>query len=108
MSKIFYDRLISLEEVEIHISKVAKSSEEKEELWDLVDSIVHHKVIGAILGKLPQTSHQEFLDKFHKAPYDETLFDYLKEKIGPDVEELIRAEIGDLAYEILKELKTDS
>lgn len=105
MSKIFFDRLITLDDVEEHIKKTASSPEEREELWALVDEIVHHKVMGCILDKLPREHHEEFLDKFHKAPFDEGLFDYLKEKIGENVEELIQQEIGGLDFELLSEIK---
>jgi hypothetical protein len=104
MSKLFFDHLISFEEVNLEITKSASSKEEQEELWQLVDEMIHHRVLGYILGKLSQESHEEFLTKFHSAPYDEGLFDYLKEKIGQNVEELVRQELGSLAFEILEEI----
>ncbi len=105
MSKLFFDHLVSLEEVEKEIKKVSASKEEKEELWQLVDEIMHHKVMGCILDKLPRDNHEEFLEMFHKHPHDEGLIDYLKEKIGENVEELIKEEIGTLAFEILNEIR---
>ena len=105
MSKLFFDHLIVLKEVDVFIKDNAKSSEEKEELWGLVDEIVHHKVFDLILGKLPKHHHNDFLEKFHLAPHDERLVDYLKEKIGENIEELIKAEIGELATELLGEIK---
>lgn len=104
MSKIFYDRLIVYEEVEKGIKKVAKTSEERDELWKIVDELVHHKAMGFILGKLPQKHHEEFLERFHKAPYDEALFDFLKEKVGGNIEELLRQELGGLSFELLTEI----
>ncbi len=105
MSKLFFDHLIVFEEIESEIDKSAKSPEEREELWGIVDEIVNHRVMAAILDKLPKKHHEEFLDMFHKAPHDEALFDYLKEKVGENVEELIKGEIGDLAYELLEEIR---
>lgn len=105
MSKLFFDHLIILEEVDDEIKKVAKSKEEKDELWQLVDEMVHHKVLGCVLDNLPAKYHHEFLEKFHLAPYDEGLIDYLKEKIGANIEELIKQEIGSLAFELLDELR---
>jgi hypothetical protein len=102
MSKVFYDRLISLEQLEKEIKKHAKTKEEREELYELVDEMIHHKVVGCILDKLPNNHHKEFLTKFAKRPYDDGLMDYLKEKIVDDVEEFIRAEINSLAVELLK------
>lgn len=105
MSKIFWDNLLSLEDIEKEIKNVAETSEEKEELWGIVDEIIHHKVMGCILDKLPPRYHEEFLGKFHEAPYDETLLDYLKEKIGKNFKELLKQELGGLIYEILEEIK---
>lgn len=106
MSKLFFDHLIVLEEVEAEIKNVAQTREERDELWQLVDETVHHKVLDTILDKLHHSYHEEFLEKFHKAPYDEALLDYLKEKIGENIEEIIRNEIGTLAFELLEDLRS--
>ena len=42
MSRIFYDNLVSLNEVERAIKEITDIKEETEELWGLVDDIVHH------------------------------------------------------------------
>lgn len=105
MSKLFFDQLIVLDDLESEIKKAAKSPEEREELWRLVDEMVHHRVMGCILDKLPRESHEEFLGKFHAAPHDEGIMGYLKGKIGENVEDLIQTEIGGLAYELLEEIR---
>lgn len=107
MSKIFYDHLIELDVVEAEIKKASKTPEEKEELWRIVDDIVNHKALGFILDKLPIQHHGEFLEKFHQAPHAADLFNYLSEKIGENIEELLRQELGNLAYELLGEIKGD-
>jgi hypothetical protein len=105
MSKLFFDQLIVLDEVDKEIKKVASSKEEQEELWQLVDEMVHHRVMGCVLDRLPKLHHEEFLAKFNAAPHDESLLDYLKEKIGENIEELIKQEVGDLAFELLEEIR---
>jgi hypothetical protein len=105
MSKLFFDHLIVLKEVDVYIKKTAQSSEEREELWRLVDEIVHHKVFDVILGLLPKAHHNEFLERFHAHPYDERLIDYLKDKIGQNIEELIKQEIGGLSTELLSDIE---
>ena len=105
MSIVFYDRLIIFEGLDKEIKKLISSKEEEEELWQLVDEISQHRVLGLLLNKLPSEEHVDFMDRFQKAPYDESLFDYLKEKIGENIEELIRQEIGDLSFELLESLK---
>jgi hypothetical protein len=102
MSKIFYDHLIILEEVEVYIDRVAKTSEEKEELWRLIDEIIHHRVLTSILEKLPEEHHNHFLKKFFTKPFDDNLIPYLNEKINEDVEAFITSEIDSLSDELLQ------
>ena len=108
MSKLFFDHIIVLDEVEDEIKAIGKTSEERDELWKLVDEIVHHKVLDTTLEHLPRKHHEEFLEKFHLAPHDEGLIHYLTEKIGKNVEEIIKQEIGNLAYELLETIKGKS
>ena len=49
MSKIFYDHLITLEEVDIEIRAISQTPDEKEELWKLIDEIVNHRMMITIL-----------------------------------------------------------
>jgi hypothetical protein len=105
MSRIFYDRLIVLEDFGREVKKKTSSKEEEFEIWELVDNILSHKVMDIVLEKLPLKHHNEFIEKFLEAPFDETLFDYLKEKIEDNIEEVIKQEIGTLAYELLEDIK---
>ena len=108
MSKLFFDQLVVLDAVDAEIKKVATSKEEREELWGLVDEMVHHRIMGCVLDALPSPHHEEFLAKFNRAPHDESLLDYLKEKIGENIEEIIRQEVGNLAFELLEEIRGKS
>lgn len=107
MSKLFFDHLVGLKKIDREIRKVAKTSEEREELWGIVDEIIHHKVMGCILDRLPQDNHQEFLEIYHKNPHDEEIvFGYLRSKVGEDIEEAIKQEIGALNAELLEEISS--
>lgn len=105
MSLVFYDHLIVLDEVDAEIKTAAKTKEEKEELWQIVDEIVHHRIMDVILSRLPRESHEEFLEKFTKSPHDRELISYLREKIKDDVEAIIHEEIQKLKKEILAEIR---
>ncbi|MBI2103468.1 hypothetical protein HYT59_00520 [Candidatus Woesebacteria bacterium] len=105
MSSIFYDHLISLDEVEKLIKESVEAPEEREELWQLIDEIIHHKVLGCIFDHLPKEHHAEFLEKIHKFPHDHKLISYLNNKITQNIEEIIKQEIGNLTYELLQEFK---
>lgn len=102
MSKLFFDKLLNLEKVDREINRIAQSREEKEELWTLVDEIVHHKAMGCVLDRLPSDSHNEFLTLFEHAPHDEKrIFDYLNKKIGANFAEILEQELGQLSVELL-------
>ena len=106
MSKLFYDHLIILSEVEAEVKVIAETEEERHELWQIVDETINNRVLELLLDKLAEEYHDEFLEKFHEAPHDETIFDYLKEKIDENIEGFIKEEIGNLAYAILKDIKS--
>jgi hypothetical protein len=105
MSKIFYDDIVSLDKVEKEINRIAQSHDEKIDLWQIVDEILHHKVIGCVLDRLPRENHEEFLDKFHKAPHDRALLKYLASKIKDDIRTIIKNEAEDLVDDILREVQ---
>lgn len=107
MSKIFLDRLLILDDLDRQVKRAAATPEEREEIWHLIDEIIHHKAMGCILDNLPRKHHEEFLEMFHESPHDEDLiFGYLKEKVGENVEEILKQELGSLAFELLSEVKS--
>ena len=108
MSKIFWDDFVSLKKVNKFIKTSGVSNEEKEELWKIVDEIVHHRVMGCILDNLPGHHHSDFLEKFHNAPFDPGLHTFLNVKSGQDFKKLISSEIEKLEDEIIKELRRDN
>jgi hypothetical protein len=101
MSMLFYDHLIVIDKIEKKIKKVSGSNDEMQELWKYVEELIHARVFDCCLGNLPEEHHNEFLDKFHKAPHDSGLLEYLNQKIGKDVEKLIKVEIKKLSKELL-------
>ncbi|MAG59848.1 hypothetical protein CMO96_03625 [Candidatus Woesebacteria bacterium] len=105
MSKIFYDKYIVLAEVEVGLRKLDLEHEEKQELEHLIDEMVHHRVFDRILTHLPKDHHTEFLDRFHKAPYDAELIDYVDDRIEESVEKHVKDEMEKLKKEILGDIK---
>lgn len=108
MSKLFYDHLIEIDELEDLIRAQEVESEEKEELYHLVDEMIHHRVLGCILDHLPKEHHEEFLTRFHSAPNDMRIIVFIQIKTPReiDMEEKIREEIQKLKKELLEELST--
>ena len=107
MSKIFYDHLIILEEVGIYIDKMGMDKEEKEEVWKLIDELIHYRIFGLIFDHLPREHHEEFIDKFYKAPHDEMHIHWLNSKIPKDIEKTIVSEIKEIEKELLQEIKKE-
>ncbi len=105
MSKLYYDHLIVLTDLESEINEVDLSFEEREELWHIVDEIIHQRILEMLLDELDEKHHEEFLEKHHETPYDEVVIVYLNDKIDEDVEELIKKEADNLQEEILQEIK---
>jgi len=100
MSIIFYDHLVVIKNLDKKIKKHTSSNEEMQELWFYIEELIHHRVLGCCLDNLPKKHHQEFLEKFHKGPHDKELLSYLNQKIGKDVEKLIKTEIKKLSNEL--------
>lgn len=108
MSKLFFDKLIVLDRVEVEIKKVAKTTEEKEELWRIVDEIVNHRVLDCVLDNLPRNHHEEFLNLFSQNPHDEErIFSFLEEKSGRDMKKTLVESFRDLGKEIMRELQSE-
>ena len=101
MSRIFYDEIINLKKVEKHIKQSVETPEERDEMYQLIDEILHHRLLGAILEKLPKQHHKEFLDKFSDRPHDETHFEYLAERVNEDIREFLKKEVRMLSTELL-------
>jgi len=101
MSHIYYDHLIDLPKLEKRVKKVARTQVEREELYKLIDDIIHHRVMTKVLDKLDDSHHREFLTIFTERPHDKDILEFLKERIGEDITEFIRAEVNMVARELL-------
>ncbi len=104
MSKLFYDHLIIFEDLESEIKDVFETSEEREELWQLVDEIIHHRILGCIFDCLPDEHHHHFLTLFHETPYDCELIHFVSELAETNIEDVISEELSKLQKELLQEM----
>lgn len=104
MSRLFYDHLLELEELNDHIREICETEEERFELWDIVDEIIHHRVLGCVLDCLPREEHNYFLDRYRNEPYNIELMVFIQERIEDDIEEKIKTTLSDLQEELLREL----
>jgi hypothetical protein len=91
--------------LEALVKKHGESPEEREELWKIVEEIVHHRVVGCILDNLPKKHHEEFLGKITNPSFSDELIGYVYSKTGKRIEPEIQREIENIEQEILKDLK---
>lgn len=104
MTKVFYDHLVMIEDIEVEISKHQIETTAQAEIMAIVDETLHHLVLTVILDHLPREHHEHFLSRFAKAPHDETLLSFLKEHAVTDIEKLIRDCARKIKREILQEI----
>lgn len=70
MATVFYDHLISWDRTEQYLVSLGLSREEQLELLELIEEIMHTEIWMLLLSHLPQERHDEFLEQFHRAPFD--------------------------------------
>lgn len=101
MSKLFYDHLVDFTQLEKLVKKHVKDEEARHEIYHLVDEIVHHRVVGCILDRLPKDHHREFLNNVKERAHDESILDFIRGRVSEDVEEFLRHELYVLSSELL-------
>ena len=104
MSRLFYDHLMELQKLENYIEEICENHEEKGELWNIVDEIIHHRVLGCVLDHLPRKHHDHFLVKYKDEPHNLDLLVFVQERVEDDIEDKIKRDIRNLQEELLREL----
>ncbi|HSV94597.1 MAG TPA: hypothetical protein VLH94_01265 [Spirochaetia bacterium] len=104
MAPLFFDHLIIKTEIIELINQKQEAENQKGKALQLIDDILYQGIVGHILEKLNPQHHGTFLTQVHERPYDPELIAYLKENIGPDVEEDIRKAANKIVKQILKDL----
>lgn len=105
MSKLFFDHLVIREEIDIEFSHFNLTSEERDELVEIVDQTLTSHVLNVVLNHLPKDKHSEFVSRFHAAPHDVQLLEYLKMHAHPQIEEEIKKHAAKIKKDILNEVK---
>ncbi|MDO8551233.1 MAG: hypothetical protein Q7S03_00940 [bacterium] len=105
MSKIFFDHLVVLSEVELKMSSCDYLPGEKEKVHHLIEETITYRVITKILDHLPREHHEEFLKRFHAAPHHASLMSFLKERVE-NIEDYIREEVKDIELMFLADIES--
>lgn len=104
MSKLFWDKYLIFEEIEIELKNLELPRRDRVHLEHVLDELVSHRVLDMLMTHLPKEHHEEFLDKFKKAPHDEKLLKYLDERIEDSAEKHIKDEIDKVKKEVLDDI----
>jgi hypothetical protein len=105
MAILFYDHLITKNEIIVLISETKEADNQKGRALQLIDDIIYQGIMNLILEKLESGHHNTFLTHVHERPYDPEILSYLKDHISPSIEEEIRLEGSKLIEQIIKDLK---
>ena len=104
MAPLFFDHLVIKTEILEIINHKDEPENQKGKALQLIDDILYQGVIDHILTRLDQKHHRTFLTQVSDRPYDPEVLSYLKENIGPDIEEEIKAAANKIVRQILKDL----
>ncbi len=104
MSKLFYDHLIVIEEIVAVLGEHKVSAKDKAKILELMDATLQHEILDVIFSYLPREKHEEFLKKFHGAPHDPTLMQYLKGNCTVNIELAILDRANKTKAKLLKEV----
>ncbi len=100
MSLIFYDRWLDLERLEKKVKKTIGKNEDFAEVCQIIDEIIHYRIIISILKVLPQEHHRDFALLLAKNPAGEEILDFLKDKTKEDIMKVVKEAILFLTLEL--------
>lgn len=86
MSKLFYDHLIIIEEIVAVLDQHKLNAKDRAKILDVMDATLQNEILDVIFTYLPREKHEEFLEKFHAAPHDRRLMQYLKDNTPVNME----------------------
>ncbi len=102
--KLFYSHLILIHEVHHQLESLPIKDSKKEELINLIEETVHHKILHSILDHLPTKHHENFLVHYHSSPYDLEILTFLK-RHDPEIEDKIKQAAEEVKYDLIKTIR---
>lgn len=105
MAILFYDHLISKSEVIEIVGSLDEEENQKGKALQLIDDIIFQSIIAHILEQLSPKQHDLFLTQVHERPYDPEIISFLRDHIGPDIEEEIRQAGNKVVKKIISDIQ---
>lgn len=106
MSHLFYDHLIHFEELNSSLNSIDLDRSQRDEFWQIIDEILHHKILEFILDNLHPYHHDHFIVMYHEMPYENSIMTYLIENVGDNFEKKLENEISKFEKELLAEFNS--
>lgn len=100
--KHYYSHIIDIQSIHIEIDGMDLNDKEKEELFDLIEKSMHHKVTHTVLDHLSEEDRKLFLKHIALEEHD-SLWDLLREKVS-NVEEKVKFAGEKLLIGILEDI----
>jgi hypothetical protein len=107
MAILFYDHLITKTEIDNFITLSEEAENQKGKVTQLIDDIIFQGILSFILEHLEDRHHHTFLTQVHERPYDPEIISYLRDHVGPNIEDDLRSEADKLIKMILKDLQSE-
>jgi len=78
-TKMFYSHLVDLSDLVVKLECLKLDEQEREEIVDLIEDILHHRILDSLLDVIPPEHHEGFLERMIEDPTDPQLIAHLKE-----------------------------
>jgi hypothetical protein len=107
MASLFYDQLIDWKKLTAALDDCGIDGDERLAVLDHIEHILHTEVLVVIVSSLPAHKHEEFMELFHAAPYDEGHFQFLITHGTGDVRQTVKSRSDQIIEEIVNDLFAD-
>ena len=104
MATLFYDHLIDWQRLEDAFARLELEPEERAELWEHAEHTLHTEVIMVFVSHLPKEKHEEFITRFHAAPFDSSHLHFVVSHTTSDVDSAVKERANAVINEMLAEL----
>lgn len=104
MAILFYDYLINWPKLTKGLELLELDSEDRLEITAHVEHILHTEILMVVISHLPAGKHDQFIQLFYAAPFDENHWQFLRTHGDGNIELAIQQKSNQIIEEILSEL----
>lgn len=101
---IFFSHLVDSEKLILEIERLLEIETERQEILEMIDSVLRHAIVTKILDELDGKHHEEFVERYTTKPTDRNILVFLREKV-PDIEDKLREEAKGVQQKLFDDIK---